>query len=102
MEELKKRIEEDYLKSILEIYELDFEDEVSEENQYLLNYMKGVDSLDHFVERAAEIRAELDKTGDGVNLDSLSPLFSYAERIARETGRYKNELLYGCVIMGNS
>ena len=102
MNELKQYIEEYHLKTIKEIYELDFEDEVSEENQYLLNYMSGVNTLDEFVERAAEIRAELDKTEDGVNLDSLSPLLSYAEEFARETGRYKNEILYGCVIMGNS
>lgn len=102
MNELKQYIEENYLKTIIEIFELDFEDEVSEENQYLLNYMSGIDSLDDFVERAAEIRAELEKVGDGVNLDSLSPLLSYVEEFAKETGKYKNEILYGCVIMGNS
>lgn len=96
---LKQFIEEWYLEDIKECYELDFEDEVSEENQHLLDYVITADTLDDFVERAAEIRVELDKVGDGIELDSLSPLFGYAQKTIREYGRFENEDLYGHIIV---
>lgn len=97
---LKQFIEEWYLEDIIECYELDFQDEVSEENQHLVEYVTDSDTLDKFVERAAETRVELDRVGDGIQLDSLSPLFGYAEEVVKEYGRFENEDLYGHIIIG--